>query len=192
MMYLIPDKLREPMLNWAVYAAPPIDVALRPENPTSLPPGAIGAKLLDHFEVFAEAMPPYWRELLRRVCPESVLMQPIYDVVTQACAAGRLGLVGDAATVARPHTGGGVAKALQDAMTLQSALGQGLDWTDALRAYDEQRSPSNRSLVELGRTLGDATVLNAPDWRQMDTEQFASWWAAVMAGRPLGMAKIKG
>lgn len=191
MMYLIPGRLGEPVLNWAVYAVPPAQPELDLEDPTSLPPGSIGAELLDHLEVLAEKMPLYWREVLRSMPREKVLAQPIYDIHVSACVAGRLALVGDAAAVARPHTGGGAVKALQDGVTLQSVLSQEMTWSEALHAYDRQRGPVNRSLVELGRALGSATVLEAPNWREMDPARFTEWWAGVTAHQTLGGVKLK-
>lgn len=174
--YLIPGRHGEPVLNWAVYAAPPAELALDLDDPTSLPPGALGAELLDHLDVVAQQVPPYWREVVGRTPREQVFAQPIYDMHVSACVAGRLALAGDAAAVARPHTGGGAGKALQDAVTLQSVLSGGMAWSDALRAYDEQRGAANRVLVELGRSLGSATVLAPPNWREMGQAQFDEWW----------------
>ncbi|HEX5120497.1 MAG TPA: FAD-dependent monooxygenase [Pseudonocardiaceae bacterium] len=191
MMYLIPGRSGLPVLNWAVYAVPPAELAPRWDDPTSLAPGAIGVDLLDHLATLAERMPPYWRDLLRRMPSEEILAQPIYDLHVPACAVGRIGLVGDAAAVARPHTGGGVAKALQDAVTLESVLREGMAWPDALRAYDGRRGPANRALVEMGRALGRATVLEPPDWRAMTPARFPQWWAEIMTQGELGGTRLR-
>lgn len=183
-MYLMPGGPGELVLNWAAYAVPPADVAPRWDDPTSLPPGALGGELLDHLSLMADAMPPYWRDLLRRTPREKVLIQPIYDLHVSASRAGRLGLIGDAAAVARPHTGGGVAKALQDAITLESVLRAGMAWPDALREYAERRDPANHALVEAGRALGRATVLEPPDWRAMTPDRFPGWWGDIV--KPAG------
>jgi 2-polyprenyl-6-methoxyphenol hydroxylase-like FAD-dependent oxidoreductase len=190
MMYLIPGRFGEPVLNWAVYAAPPAEQALELDDPTSLPPGSVGAELLDYLRVLAEKLPLYWREVLRVMPREKIFAQPIYDMYVPSCVNGRLALVGDAAAVARPHTGGGAVKALQDAATLQSVLSREMTWPDALHAYDRQRAPVNRSLVELGRALGSATVLEPPNWREMVPERFTEWWGTVTAKGTLGGVKL--
>lgn len=191
MMYLIPGRGGEPVLNWAVYGVPPVELALDLGDPTSLPPGSLGAELLDYLAVLAEKMPPYWQELLGRMPRERVFAQPIYDLCGDSCVSGRLALVGDAAAVTRPHTGGGAVKAIQDAVTLQSVLSEERTWPDALLAYDAQRGPVNRSLVELGRALGNATVLDPPDWREMEPARFTEWWARVTGQQALGGVRLK-
>ena len=100
--------------------------------------------------------------------PEDTFIQPMYDFTAPRYAAGRLALAGDAATVARPHTGGGAVKALQDATALQTALASATDWPEALAAYDAVRSPVGRSMVDLGRRLGLGLVQETPDWSAMD------------------------
>lgn len=191
MMYLIPGRGGEPVLNWAVYAVPPIDLALDLDDPTSLPPGSVGAELLGHLAVLAEKMPPYWREVLHRMPREKIFVQPIYDMCVEACVSGRLALVGDAAAVARPHTGGGAVKAIQDAVTLQAVLSREKSWSDALHTYEGQRVPVNRSLVDLGGVLGRATVLDPPDWRAMESARFTEWWANLMGQQALGGVRLK-
>ncbi len=50
------------------------------------------------------------------------ILQPIYDLESRALAFGRVAIIGDAAFVARPHVGAGVAKAAGDAQALVAAL----------------------------------------------------------------------
>src|SRR5207237_3065871 len=49
---------------------------------------------------------------------EMPFLQPIYDLEVSRMAFGRVAVVGDAAFVARPHIGAGVAKAADDALAL--------------------------------------------------------------------------
>ena len=180
-LYRIPGRDGRPVLNWAAYSAPSAELDL--DDPTSLPPGALSTELLDQLARLAEQVPPYWGAVLRAVPREQVFAQPIYDLVNPTCVAGRLGLAGDAAAVARPHSGAGLGKALQDAMTLESVLGQDRTWPDALRAYDEQRAPVNRLLFGLGRSLGSATVTDTPNWPDLDQAGFDDWWLSAI-GQP--------
>ena len=53
---------------------------------------------------------------------EQPILQPIFDLESQRIAFGRVAIIGDAAFVARPHVGGGVAKAAGDAQALVAAL----------------------------------------------------------------------
>ena len=53
---------------------------------------------------------------------EQPFLQPIYDLEVPRMAFGRVAILGDAAFVARPHIGAGVAKAAEDALALAEAL----------------------------------------------------------------------
>ena len=53
---------------------------------------------------------------------EQPFLQPIYDLEVPRMAFGRVAILGDAAFVARPHVGAGVAKAAEDALALADAL----------------------------------------------------------------------
>jgi len=95
---------------------------------------------------------PAFAEILEK-CPQPFL-QPIYDVVSQDAAHGRIALVGDAAFVARPHVGMGVTKAMQDALALQQALRTHGATPAALAAYARERVPAGQAVVERARRLG--------------------------------------
>jgi 2-polyprenyl-6-methoxyphenol hydroxylase-like FAD-dependent oxidoreductase len=95
---------------------------------------------------------PQFAEMIEKTAQP--FLQPIYDMTSEGIARGRICLLGDAAFVARPHVGMGVAKAMDDAMALAGAL-QALGPTPAaLQAYQAARLPAGRALVERGRRLG--------------------------------------
>lgn len=97
-----------------------------------------------------------------RLCPQFAeairvtalpLVQPIYDLLSPRLAFGRVALLGDAASVARPHVAMGAIKAGQDAMALAEALAHG-PVEAALARYDAQRRPAAEALVVESRRLG--------------------------------------
>lgn len=97
-----------------------------------------------------------------RLCPQFAeairvtalpLVQPIYDLLSPRIAFGRVALLGDAASVARPHVAMGAIKAGQDAMALAEALARG-PVEAALARYDAQRRPAAEALVAESRRLG--------------------------------------
>jgi 2-polyprenyl-6-methoxyphenol hydroxylase-like FAD-dependent oxidoreductase len=95
---------------------------------------------------------PQFAEMIEKTAQP--FLQPIYDMTSEGIARGRICLLGDAAFVARPHVGMGVAKAMDDAMALAGAV-QALGPTPAaLQAYQAARLPAGRALVERGRRLG--------------------------------------
>ncbi|MPZ37984.1 MAG: FAD-dependent oxidoreductase [Rhizobiales bacterium] len=81
-------------------------------------------------------------------------LQPIFDVETPHMVVGRVAIVGDAAFLARPHVAAGVTKAAEDAMALANALRVHDDVAAALAAFQRERLPVNRRIMQRGRELG--------------------------------------
>ncbi len=81
-------------------------------------------------------------------------LQPIYDFISPQLAFGRVALLGDAAFVARPHVGMGVAKAGDDAMVLAQCIAELGATPAALRRYGELRQPVCAAVVRRARRLG--------------------------------------
>ncbi|MEU1309543.1 FAD-dependent monooxygenase [Streptomyces cinnamoneus] len=169
--------------NWVFYATPPSTVALASADPTSLPPGRVTAELTEHHEGIVERyFPPYWQDVVRATPSSAAAVQPLYDLAVPHYGQGRLVLVGDAASVARPHMGGGAVKALQDVVVLERSLCAADSWADGVRAYDAERSPSGRAVVDLARRLGRAQVEATPDWAAMDQRTVEDWWRRISDG----------
>jgi 2-polyprenyl-6-methoxyphenol hydroxylase-like FAD-dependent oxidoreductase len=81
-------------------------------------------------------------------------LQPIYDVISDELAFGRVALLGDAAFVARPHVGMGVAKAGDDAVVLAACIAELGATPQALRRYAAMRQPVCASVAQRARRLG--------------------------------------
>jgi 2-polyprenyl-6-methoxyphenol hydroxylase-like FAD-dependent oxidoreductase len=94
---------------------------------------------------------PQSREIVRLI--DEPILQPIYDLESPQLAFGRVAIVGDAAYVARPHVGAGVAKAADDAAALAEALDDE-NVEAALRRFEAARLPDNRRIIERARHLG--------------------------------------
>ncbi|MFI6285170.1 FAD-dependent monooxygenase [Streptomyces sp. NPDC051018] len=190
-VYRIPDGTGGHRVNWVLYAAPPPGSDSRLTRPTSLPPGTLGESLREHpVRLASRHLPPFWAELVGLTAPGELFVQPMYDFTASPGSTRRLALLGDAATVARPHTGAGAVKALQDATLLESALRSTPSLPEALAAYDGARSVMGRTMVDLGRRLGHALVESTPDWRALDQAALDAWWkgadgAGVFGGRRL-------
>jgi 2-polyprenyl-6-methoxyphenol hydroxylase-like FAD-dependent oxidoreductase len=85
---------------------------------------------------------------------EQPFLQPIYDLEVPRMAFGRVALLGDAAFVARPHVGAGVAKAAEDALVLAEALAGNADIDAALRQFESARVPIGERIIARARRLG--------------------------------------
>ena len=119
----------------------------------SVPPPLIRQDLIAQMHKDArDIMPPVLLDCVMKI-PQPFIT-PIYDFTAPRIVFGRVAMIGDAATSARPHMGFGVAKAGGDAQALTRALRDHGDIDAALRAYDAERTPYGNSVVMHGRKLG--------------------------------------
>jgi 2-polyprenyl-6-methoxyphenol hydroxylase-like FAD-dependent oxidoreductase len=119
----------------------------------SIPPPLIAPAVLDEMRAHAEeVLAPQFSEVV--LLTEQPFLQPIYDLEVTHMAFGRVALVGDAAFVARPHVGAGVAKAAQDAFALIGALKQEEAIEAALRRFEAERLAIGRRIIQRARHLG--------------------------------------
>lgn len=119
----------------------------------SIPPPLIRrAAIAAMREAAARLLAPQFVEVVALAAQP--ILQPIYDLESSALAFGRVAIIGDAAFVARPHVGAGVAKAAGDAKALVAALSEHADVPAALRRYEAERLPTGRVMVQRARHLG--------------------------------------
>ncbi|MET7637812.1 FAD-dependent monooxygenase [Streptomyces sp. NPDC005438] len=193
-MYRIPHPEGGYRVNWAVYTLLPehLEKQLDPSEPTSVPPGSLTSELAQFGrDLASEHFPPYWTECVQRTPQEQTFVQPIYDMEVPSYTSGRLLLAGDAATVARPHTGGGAVKALQDGLALEEAWKAADSWEELLNTYNSGRVAIGSAMVEVGRRLGAAQVTDTPDWASMDADDLAAWWKAANEKVGFGGLSVK-
>ncbi len=130
------------------------DVAGQRHEVSIPPPLVAEAVIAELLAAAAALLAPQFRDVVSLA--ERPFLQPIYDVEVPRMCAGRIALIGDAAFVARPHVGAGVAKAAQDAVALADALATGSDVETALHAFESARLPIGRRIVTRARDLGAA------------------------------------
>jgi 2-polyprenyl-6-methoxyphenol hydroxylase-like FAD-dependent oxidoreductase len=118
----------------------------------SIPPPLIRADAIAAMRMAAERLlAPQLRDIVRLI--GEPILQPIYDLASPRLSFGRVVIIGDAAFVARPHVGAGVAKAADDAAALATALDTD-DVEAALRRFDAERLPQGNRIIERARHLG--------------------------------------
>lgn len=119
----------------------------------SIPPPLISrASIASMRTAAARLLAPQFVEAVGLV--DQPILQPIFDLESTRIAFGRIAILGDAAFVARPHVGGGVAKAAADAAALVAALRGNDDVAAALSQYEGIRLPQGRRMVQRARHLG--------------------------------------
>ena len=105
-----------------------------------------------------DALPPVINDCLRVI--ERPFFTPIYDFIAPSIVWGRVALVGDAASNARPHMGFGVSKSGCDAQALADALRDYDSIDTALTAYNRLRQPIGETIVKHSRKLGTHMGVN--------------------------------
>jgi 2-polyprenyl-6-methoxyphenol hydroxylase-like FAD-dependent oxidoreductase len=119
----------------------------------SVPPPLIRKGLIAALrEEGEDALPPAINDCLRVI--EQPFFTPIYDFISPRIVSGRVALLGDAASNARPHMGFGVSKAGCDAQALADALRDHENIDTALAAYNRVRQPMGETIVKHSRKLG--------------------------------------
>lgn len=147
-----------------------------------LRPGAASDAQVAYCRAIArEYFPPYFGDLV--AATPQPFIQPVIDVCVPRYTRGRICLIGDAATLSRPHIGGGAGKALDDALTLVDMLTESGSLDDILTAWDNARSAFGTEVFELGQSLGRHLVEMTPDWDSMDQTGMDTWWQGVIGQR---------
>ena len=122
-------------------------------HPEGIPPQQVSWRRIAAMRAAArEKLAPQFAEVVEKTAVP--FLQPICDFVSPQFAYDRVALLGDAACVARPHVGMGVAKAGDDALALTKSVAEHGATPDALRRYDALRRPVAAAVVERARRLG--------------------------------------
>jgi 2-polyprenyl-6-methoxyphenol hydroxylase-like FAD-dependent oxidoreductase len=120
----------------------------------SVPPPLVDLAVIADMRAAADALlAPAFAEAIRAT--PMPFLQPIYDLEVPSMVKGRVVLIGDAAFVARPHVGGGVTKAAEDALALAATL-RDTDTDRGLAVFAATRQAIGRTMVAQGRALGAA------------------------------------
>ncbi len=147
-----------------------------------LRPGAATDEQVAYCRAMARRyFPPYFGDVVEAT--PRPFIQPVFDACVPRYTGGRICLMGDAATLSRPHIGGGAGKALDDALAFADALSSHASLDAALRAWDDVRSRFGNEVFDMGQALGRHSVMEIPDWPSMDQSSMDAWWQGVIADR---------
>ena len=137
----------------------------------SIPPPKVRADVIARLKEDArEFLPPPMRDIL--FCVAKPFFTPIYDLLVDKMVYGRVALIGDAAAVARPHVGMGIAKAGTDAEVLADSLASHPDLLEGLARFERERLPIAGKAVAQGRSLGEYMLDHASHGNEADD---ANW-----------------
>lgn len=168
--YLIPGPVDgSRLLAYAIYGPPP-------------PPSWTAGREEYVRHVAEKHFPAGWAEIVGRGAHTSLACHDVADFHVPRVAEPPYLLAGDAASITRPHTASGAAKALQDALCLERVLRTSSSAAEALHRYADERSGEGARLLALGRRLGRAMVERTPDWAAMGPREVAEWSRATLDG----------
>jgi 2-polyprenyl-6-methoxyphenol hydroxylase-like FAD-dependent oxidoreductase len=174
------------IVNWGIYTPVPedqiatflTDTQGRPRE-GSLPPGAMPLATEQMLKDTARGhMPTYYSEIVDR--SEQTSAYAIYDCEVPGYRQGRICLVGDAAAFARPHSGAGAFKGMNDAAALADALTAHSTVDAALETWNLERTAAGNQLVRFGNQLGRALVKEIRDWSTMDAASMERWFTSIV------------
>jgi len=105
-------------------------------------------------------LPDYYAEIVQKT--PRTFAQKIRESQVPAYRRGHVCLAGDAAALARPHTGTGVLKGITDAITLGETLTGHPPLDEALELWSHEQTAFGNELVRLGNQVGRALAAELP------------------------------
>lgn len=150
-------------INWVWYQNVPDGDQLRQlmrdsegyEHRTTVPRGALSSATLTAMQDLAQRdLPEHFREIV--LATPQPFLQKIEDLSVPRLVFGRVVLIGDAASLVRPHIGSGTAKAVDDAIHLSHALSEGCDTgITCLAAWEQTRLDDHAGLAGYARAVAN-------------------------------------
>ena len=122
------------------------------EHRTTVARNKMTADTRAYMENLAEELSAPFAEVVLRT-PEPFL-QKIEDLTIPRLVFGRVVLIGDAASLVRPHIGSGTAKAVDDAINLSTALSEPCDENlSCLAAWEHTRLNDHYGLADYAKAI---------------------------------------
>ncbi|KWX21284.1 monooxygenase [Mycolicibacterium wolinskyi] len=119
----------------------------------SLHAGQVQDRFVDEMRSAAtELLAPAAAEVVNRT--EQPYLQAVYDAGVDRMALGRVALIGDAASAARPHAAAGTAKAAANAWALFDALADSGDIAEALAKWEPGQLELGQRLLRRVKDMG--------------------------------------
>jgi 2-polyprenyl-6-methoxyphenol hydroxylase-like FAD-dependent oxidoreductase len=148
-------------------------------HPVSIPPPLISRAVVAEMREAARAvLAPQFGELIGLA--GQPILQAIYDIESPKMAFGRVAIIGDAAYVARPHVGAGVAKAAQDALALARCLTRAPAIEVGLADMEASQAAFGRRIIARARELGACLQpSHVSDAERRNAERFRTPEAAL-------------
>jgi 2-polyprenyl-6-methoxyphenol hydroxylase-like FAD-dependent oxidoreductase len=134
---------------------------------SGIPPQLVRPRLISAMKEEAHRLlPPVFANVIGRM--DGMFVQAIYDLRSEWMGKGRVAIIGDAAFIARPHCGAGVAKAADDAVALASALDANEDIETGIGEFSAERTKAGNAAVDWAAHLGSYFQMDKTGHRRAD------------------------
>ncbi len=141
----------------------------------TIPPGDVRPDEEDRLKALVTAqLPEVYADIVRRTTVTYV--QLIYTVKMPGYHRGRMGLIGDAGSVAQPFTGSGVFKGYNNVTGLLEVLARHDDLDAALEEWGANQVALGDRLLALGQQMEQAFIWNPLDLAEADPATTEAWW----------------
>ena len=139
------------------------------------------------------------REILESHFPKNLLsladagpfrVHCVAELIVPRMSEGRVVLLGDAAHIVPPFTGGGASLAIEDATSLADALRGAKSTEEGLANWNDQRLLAVRQAFARADSIQEHTLLNPPDLAAGSDEAVRAWFGAMFPGDALGNLEL--
>ena len=172
----------ERLVNWASYIPLPegeLDSFMIDRSGTlrvgTIPPGELHPDQQQRLRtLMAGELPDAFAAVVNKT--ENTYVQLIYTIRAPRYHLGRMCLIGDAGTVAQPHTGSGVFKGYHNVSSLLDSLARHDDLAIALEEWGTTQVELGDRLLALGEQTEQAFIWNPLDLATADAASTEAWW----------------
>ena len=172
----------ERLVNWASYIPLPeheLDSFMVDRTGAlrvgTIPPGELRPDQQQRLKaLMAGELPDAFAAIVNKT--ENTYVQLIYTIRAPRYHLGRMCLIGDAGTVAQPHTGSGVFKGYHNVSSLLDSLDRHDDLDVALEAWGSTQVELGDRLLALGEQTEQAFIWNPLELSTADAASTEAWW----------------
>jgi 2-polyprenyl-6-methoxyphenol hydroxylase-like FAD-dependent oxidoreductase len=190
--YLVPGadgscRRGDRLVNWAAFIPLPEDelssfMVDRSGTPRvgAIPPGELRPDEEHRLKaLLAAQLPDVYADIVRRTTVTYV--QLIYTVQVPGYHCGRMGLIGDAGSVAQPFTASGVFKGYHNVCGLLDVLSRHDHLEIALHEWGASQVALGDRLLALGEQMERAFIWHPLDLADADAATTEAWWGKAVA-----------
>ena len=182
LLYPIQDiKNGDLLINWIIYETIDSQHKLFGQNQTKATQNIICGKMNNIYREYLYELSKHLPLFVQKIVMATAepFTQAIYDLFVPSHVVKRSCLIGDAATVVRPHVAAGATKAIFDVINLTKHLKNNINLTNAFADWNNEQIQSDKMLFELSSDLGKLLVTEIPDLITTNKNEILELWQTI-------------